>query len=1078
MSSDKFSTPARRRRIIADVSKFLLKQYCIKACKNVARMRLENSSAITIQCVFRLHASYVKVEYLKYLRKRKAAIVIQCMYRCCKARMRRVHLYHLKLVKCANVIKTMWINHKGWNAIKIALRKIRKELILKHNLASVVIQRCTRGLLIRNRVKRLRELRDKEARRKFNAATLIQCLVRKRIAYKKVSSLKHHIRCISIIKRNWIPFHRKRFKVRNDAAICIQKRTRGFLYRLQSYRHKKRQNEIKRDLEMRKIEEADRKNRIFELRKMKLEDKNQAMKIDSMNPIGTCSQYLINDALQIEITIPNFVYMDLIMKQPNDTVRYCLQKSILKEANKTTSLTVDEDEKEYEIGAVINQVLYTNTTNDTNIDDIDGVKDSSIVTPKKSENVPIVSPRILSVPVNDTIIMNVSSWSTNNTTGEHTFPDKAEKNLVQHDGVNAYCWYKHQLDSGHCSKISKLVWNESISLHSRDMHYLYTYKNFSYWQGSNGSQMKAKIANKKNLEANQQDKKCCMYKLTINKISVEQDTTCVLNSTLKTPSPVDAVTCTSNSKEICSNEQKTNVINANTASVCSSSDSSNSTDSDSSEYASESDSESESESDSTSIASMRDDLQDVTKSPNNDNKLEQSVANVEVLENNPATQSLSNIEIILDKRISYMDESNRLALVRKINKEQMTHMNTVIDLGPSDLMKIRILLVPQIPITQIEIDNHGKIDNAAAMTSFKRYRSDSIHNICVVLPKLLLYKDLLPVYSNQTINDSSIAFEIMVNYIYYYNKVYNRIIPPSAANIQTPIKRLNHSDSNDKKYHELLKSTKKLKRMFQFQTENVQSEASEENESVGEIENGIEANFTNDNNIEEEQDISENNETVNKFIDFNDSDDDSVDLRPSTATRRVIVKLPEINYDLKAAIIQKQYKIYYNKRNDAVRKIQKYIKSKNIYKKWYIIVDIICIILRKTIIKCQSMIRRYLSKCKCLHMRNEMHQEYLKQNLEYLENWIFFDDADDSGEQTSDGNANHVECNNGSSNEYVNKFNLNTATRVHHNTHEVSFKSNVSEWDVSLFNILQMSDGPSNCVHPKDKEFSVTFFNS
>ena len=38
-SSDPHSTPARRRRIIADVSKFLLKQYCVKACEHVHRFR-------------------------------------------------------------------------------------------------------------------------------------------------------------------------------------------------------------------------------------------------------------------------------------------------------------------------------------------------------------------------------------------------------------------------------------------------------------------------------------------------------------------------------------------------------------------------------------------------------------------------------------------------------------------------------------------------------------------------------------------------------------------------------------------------------------------------------------------------------------------------------------------------------------------------------------------------------------------------------------------------------------------------------------------------------------------------------
>lgn len=70
---DPFSTPARRRRLIADMAKFLLKQYYTKACKNVMIFRIESAAALLIQTALRRFLAMLRVRKLVQNRKKKAA---------------------------------------------------------------------------------------------------------------------------------------------------------------------------------------------------------------------------------------------------------------------------------------------------------------------------------------------------------------------------------------------------------------------------------------------------------------------------------------------------------------------------------------------------------------------------------------------------------------------------------------------------------------------------------------------------------------------------------------------------------------------------------------------------------------------------------------------------------------------------------------------------------------------------------------------------------------------------------------------------------------------------------------------
>lgn len=183
---DPFSTPARRRRIIADVSKGVLRQYCLTACDNVLKYR----AAIIIQCLFRRSSAIWKVKRLLFQRKTRAAITIQCCWRIKRAhvklKQRRAELRLKRAIKLSRFIRAMWLRSKE----KVHRREIRllQQLarLKRWNKAAIEIQRVYRGY----RGRLLFQRRFQEAYRRqvarMRAARLIQSIARKRIACRVV----------------------------------------------------------------------------------------------------------------------------------------------------------------------------------------------------------------------------------------------------------------------------------------------------------------------------------------------------------------------------------------------------------------------------------------------------------------------------------------------------------------------------------------------------------------------------------------------------------------------------------------------------------------------------------------------------------------------------------------------------------------------------------------------------------------------------------------------------------------------------------------------------------------------------
>jgi hypothetical protein len=82
---DPLSTPARRRRIIAEMSKSTLRKWYITACDIVHRQRVETAAATRIQSMYRCCIARYRWRKLIFELKYNAARAIQCRWRARKA---------------------------------------------------------------------------------------------------------------------------------------------------------------------------------------------------------------------------------------------------------------------------------------------------------------------------------------------------------------------------------------------------------------------------------------------------------------------------------------------------------------------------------------------------------------------------------------------------------------------------------------------------------------------------------------------------------------------------------------------------------------------------------------------------------------------------------------------------------------------------------------------------------------------------------------------------------------------------------------------------------------------------------
>lgn len=330
-SSDPFSTPARRRRIIADVSKFLLKQYCQKACKNVALWRKQTAASIVIQRAWRAKYARLLVARLRHRKWSAAALKIQMMVRArlarAELRKRREALWLRRATHLAVLLQNSWKERK----MRIQAAKLRAErlarLMRRKAKMATEIQRVFRGMLGRRTAMALRLKKDKFAQLRHRCAIMIQSIVRGRAARKLRASL---LRSRARIGQSVIMYRRRLILRRGVACRVIQRVARGFLARRVA-RRLRHERELAR---MRLLAEEER-------RRLEALFQQQVVKARQVEEDTATKR------AEIRVTLNMRLLQHMAALGPAEVVRWALQNSII----------MFDAESGFDLGSVLKQVF-------------------------------------------------------------------------------------------------------------------------------------------------------------------------------------------------------------------------------------------------------------------------------------------------------------------------------------------------------------------------------------------------------------------------------------------------------------------------------------------------------------------------------------------------------------------------------------------------------------------------------------------------------------------------------------------------------------------------------------------------
>eukprot|EP01033_Poteriospumella_lacustris_P008413 gene8413-6075_t len=238
--ADPYSTPARRRRIIADLAKNLLRSWYIRGCDNVHQYRIDTAAAIRIQCFVRRAMARHQLTVLRTRWRMEAAIKLQSNYRMHRAIALKKHLRSMRLLKqqrrLAQVVEHLWAirQAKLYRAALVVSRQLALER--KRNAAAKCIQRVYRCSVGRRIHKHRRYHRQLQQWRRQYAAIIIQSLVRQRLARWKYQRLRKWHRAAHRITTSVVRVaHRqrgqRRHRRRQQAALTVQCWYRGVIAR-------------------------------------------------------------------------------------------------------------------------------------------------------------------------------------------------------------------------------------------------------------------------------------------------------------------------------------------------------------------------------------------------------------------------------------------------------------------------------------------------------------------------------------------------------------------------------------------------------------------------------------------------------------------------------------------------------------------------------------------------------------------------------------------------------------------------------------------------------------------------------
>lgn len=237
---DPFSTPARRRRIIADMAKLTLRLYYLNACDNVHRWRIETKAALIVQCSVRAFLARRKLFRLRFAWHTKAAVTIQAAWRRRRAVNLRNRLLAERLLRrqrrLAVVVEHLWEIRKAklYRAALLIARRLALEK--KRFLAARRIQQYYRGHNARRAFAHIWYQHQLMRRYRFHFASVLQKYFRRfrqrRHYLLYLQRQQHRQRAIRIVTsalalNRYLQQQRRRRQARlrerrNAAAVTIQ----------------------------------------------------------------------------------------------------------------------------------------------------------------------------------------------------------------------------------------------------------------------------------------------------------------------------------------------------------------------------------------------------------------------------------------------------------------------------------------------------------------------------------------------------------------------------------------------------------------------------------------------------------------------------------------------------------------------------------------------------------------------------------------------------------------------------------------------------------------------------------------
>lgn len=317
-SQDPFSTPARRRRLVADVARFLLKQYCTQACTLVHMSRLRNRSATVIQCMLRCYLARRLFRCILFKKHTDAATRIQTLMRMIMAKYELKRLQVQRRLQLATHLAVCLQCLSRVRRSRVVVSTMREE----KTRVAMGVQRLFRGQRGRRRAQQRRRQLEMLRNVKRQAAIRVQSQIRRRMAERVLLQMRMIFEmemCMSFrIARHW----RRRCRRRRLAAIVIQRVERGRRGRRAAAMAAWRQREIQQ--------------RLVNERLMGIEDRRAAL-------------LRAQHRVEVRVDLSPSLLGSLKRCKIATLIKWCVEQSVLKYE--------EDDRGSYAMGEVIKQVL-------------------------------------------------------------------------------------------------------------------------------------------------------------------------------------------------------------------------------------------------------------------------------------------------------------------------------------------------------------------------------------------------------------------------------------------------------------------------------------------------------------------------------------------------------------------------------------------------------------------------------------------------------------------------------------------------------------------------------------------------